>query len=415
MIKFKFGTSGVTDSFIKITILGDITCDRPLLEASRVALRKYNFFNIFLKIKPFLSCSDFICANFETVCAGSNNDFQNEYFLYNTPDDIVPAMKEAGIDYVMTANNHCLDQGIEGLKRTIEVLNKFGVGHTGTFASPGDRVIEKQIVDVAGIRIAVLAYTAGTNESNTGVVLNDTNEYLVGLLRHQKDNAMQAGGVKGFLAKQVNAGQRRTLKRIVNRTKLKLGISYFRPYTDVITPADTPENPYLIKVKEEIAEAKKVADLVVVAPHMGGQFNTVPGTYSEFLVDYLKSCGADIIAGNHPHVIQKVWIDKSCVAAYSIGSFNLSLSADYIIHESLPEYSMALHVYVDADTKRIDHASFSILRIVEDKNHLITVYPIHQLPAELMTNDIKSNITTIYNRITGKNVQEIELRDEYQL
>ena len=399
----------------KLTFLGDITCDRPLLEASRLSGGGYGFSHIFAQVKPFLSSSDFVCANFETVCAGSNNDFQNEYFTYNTPDDIIPAMQEAGIDFVTTANNHCLDQGTEGLKRTISVLEKHCVGHTGTFASRDARSIEKQIVEVNGIRIAILAYTAGTNESNTGVVLDESNDYLVGLLRKQKDSAKQAGGIKGVLARHMSAKQRRTLNRIINRTKLKLGISYFKPYTDKITQADTPENPYLIKVKEEITAAKKKADLVVVAPHMGGQFNPEPGTYSEFVIDYLRTCGADIIVGNHPHVVQKTVVRDKCVAAYSIGGFNLSISADYIVHESLPEYSMALHVYVDGETKLIDHSTFSILKIIEDEKHSITVFPVHKLPGEMLDEKTRNDINAIYNRVTGKSEENMEIREEYAL
>ena len=57
----------------------------------------------------------------------------------------------------------------------------------------------------------------------------------------------------------------------------------------------------------------------------------------------------DMLIGNHPHVIQKTRIENRKVVAYSLGSFNQSPSADYIIHDALPEYSMALHVYFSKD------------------------------------------------------------------
>lgn len=397
----------------KITIIGDITCDRPLLEATRIH-GEDSFSGVFSKVKPLLASSDYVVANFETVCAGSSNDFQNEFFLYNTPDDIIPAMKDAGVDFVTTANNHCLDQGIEGLKRTIDVLDQNGIAHIGTFASLEDR-LKNQIVDVDGVNIALLAYTTSTNESNTGVILDESNDYLVGLLRKQRDSAKDAGGIKSFLAKHLNVKQRRALQRIVNRTKLKLGIPYFKPYTDQITKNDTPNNPYLVKVRDEIKRAKEQANIVIVCPHMGGQFNTEPGTYSEFIINYLKECGADVIAGNHPHVVQKVDMDGNCIAAYSVGGFNLSVSADYIVHESLPEYSMALHVYVDREAKQIDHAAFSILKIIEDEKHLITVYPIHQLPSEMLDEKTMEDIAVIYNRITGRSEISVDIIEEYPL
>ena len=237
----------------------------------------------------------------------------------------------------------------------------------------------------------------------------------MGLLRKQVDHAKQSGGLKGILARHLSAKQRRTIQRGVNRTKLHMGISYFKPYTDQITKADTSENPYLLKVKQEIADAKNVADVVVVCPHMGGQFNTEPGTYSKFLVDYLKDCGADIIAGNHPHVVQRAEANDKCVAAYAIGGFNLSISADYIVHESLPEYSMALHVYINESSKKISHATFSILKIIEDAEHRITVYPVRTLPDELVTKKTRGEITEIYNRITGRSKESVDICDEYAL
>ena len=49
-----------------------------------------------------------------------------------------------------------------------------------------------------------------------------------------------------------------------------------------------------------------------------------------------------MLIGNHPHVIQKTRIENRKVVAYSLGSFNQSPSADYIIHDALPEYSLSL-------------------------------------------------------------------------
>ena len=42
-------------------------------------------------------------------------------------------MVKGGVNCVTTANNHCLDQGIEGLVRTIKELDRNKVLHTGTF------------------------------------------------------------------------------------------------------------------------------------------------------------------------------------------------------------------------------------------------------------------------------------------
>lgn len=400
----------------KLTFLGDITCDRPLLNASRKNIGEYDFSKIFEEVKDLLNESDYVIGNFETVCAGSNRDYNSEYLLYNSPDQMVMDMRNGGIDFVTTANNHCLDQGINGLKRTIEVLEKYGINHTGTFLDRRSRNNLK-VINIGSIKIVVLSYTYSTNESNTGIVLNHENDFYVGLLREQRKGIDNLTGLKGFISSGLSAKHKRQIKRAISRIKLRLGKSYFKSYIDTIQENDT-NNKYISDIAEEIAEAKKIADIVIVCPHMGGQFNEQPGRYSEFIVDYLLECGADIIAGNHPHVAQKIIRREAGIAAFSLGSFNLSTSADYIIQAPLPEYSIGLHVYIDSQSKHISKTTFSILKIVEDDSHNITVFPVHKL-YKCMTESQKiiekEKIIDIYNRITEKNIKEITLMKEYDI
>lgn len=400
----------------KITFLGDITCDRPLLNASRKNGSEYDFSRVFEAVKDLLEESDYVIGNFETVCSGSDNNYNNEYLLYNSPEQLVLDMKKSGIDCVTTANNHCLDQGINGLKRTIEVLEKYGVDHTGTFLNEKNRN-DLKVINIGGIKLVILSYTYSTNESNTGIILTSENDFYVGLLREPRDGTNIQKGLKAFLFSNVPAKHRRQIKRAISRIKLKLGISYFKPYIDKIQENDV-SNKYISAIAEEIAEAKKIADIVIVCPHMGGQFNEQPGEYSEFIVDYLLKSGADVVAGNHPHVIQKIMKNNNGIAAFSLGSFNLSMSADYIIKDVLPEYSIALHVYINKQTKRISKTTFSILKIVEDENHNLTVFPIDKLynciPESEKIFEMEK-IINIYNRITGKDIKEIDLAKEYNI
>lgn len=402
-----------TECIKKITFLGDITCDRPLLESSRSAEGKYNFKEVFSEVKPFLAQSDYVIANLETVCAGSSNDFKNEFLLYNSPDQLIEAIKDGGINCVTTANNHCLDQGITGLKRTLAVLDENGIEHSGTYTSQIDRDNIK-VISMGNLKMAVLSYTYGTNEANTGVVLDNDNDYLVGILRQQIDNTKHQKGFKGFLLSHLTARQKRIINRLINRTKLRLGIAYFKPYTDKIQYGDI-ENNYLEMVKSDITRAKEKADVVVVCPHIGGQFNEVPGEYSEFIVDFLRKNGVDIIVGNHPHVIHKARVLEKCIAAYSLGSFNLSVSADYIVHDSLPEYSMALHVYIDEHGKKIVKVTFSILRIAEDDTHKVIVYPIEKWAKNNYSIKLQKEIDRVYNRITGMQLENVAVMQEYLL
>lgn len=400
----------------KITFIGDVTCDRPLLNAARKRPGKYEFGQVFSQVKSLFEESDYVIGNLETVCAGDKNDFRDQFMLCNTPDQLIYAIKEAGIQCMTTANNHCMDQGIKGLKRTVELLDKNGIEHTGTYCDKeeSNKILYKTFDD---LKIAILAYTYDTNATNIDVVLNDKNDFHVGLLKDQNVILNSASGLKKIVFKLTSGRQRRFLKRAMARAKLKNGKAFFSARKDVICNGDT-DNKYLDKVKNDICEAKKNADYVFVCPHFGGQFNSEPGAYSDFLIKYLEECGANAVIGNHPHVVQRTVIkDRKYIGAYSIGSFNLSVSADYIVHDALPEYSVAIHFYFNPNND-INKVTFTVLKIVEDESKMITVWPVDKLYSQSAECDrklIKEDVLKIYNRFTNKSLKEISICKEYEL
>ena len=67
----------------------------------------------------------------ETTFAGKDRGY-NGYPTFNTPDALATNLKDLGIDILSTANNHCIDKGYTGLTRTLDILDKAGIQHTGT-------------------------------------------------------------------------------------------------------------------------------------------------------------------------------------------------------------------------------------------------------------------------------------------
>lgn len=396
---------------IKITYIGDLTCDKPLLRASEK--KGYDFTPVFSKVKRKFKTADLVVANFETVCAGTANQNKKAIMRYNTPDSFVKAIASANIKLVSTANNHCLDQGIEGLKRTLDILDKFHVNHTGTYRNQEERN-QICILKVNDKKISFLSYTYSTNETNTGIVLDETNDFHVGLLKKQTAVSSNNNKLKDFLIRIVGEKQRHLIKKVIFKTMLAFGVPYMHSYIDQIRKGDK-ENIYLERVKKDIAEAKKVADVVVLLVHAGGQFNPEPGTYCEFLMNDLTQYGADVVIENHPHVVQRIKETNKKLTAYSLGSFNLSPSADYIIHEPLPEYSIALHQYILKDSIKY---TFSILKIIEDKVGNIVVWPIEDLYEKYNEQERKllwKESSTIFERVTGEMDPEFTIREEYDL
>jgi len=147
---------------ISISVVGDLMCHSPQFQYAKVDADSFNFSPAFRVVKKYLSASDFTFGNFETVTAGKENNGYTGYPRFNTPASYLTALKEAGFDLLVTANNHSLDRSETGIRKTIEQINKRNLSYTGTYISQNDRD-SIRIFDIKGIKIAFLAYSYGTN------------------------------------------------------------------------------------------------------------------------------------------------------------------------------------------------------------------------------------------------------------
>src|SRR5207344_2394675 len=91
---------------------------------------RYDYKPCFQFIKPILAAPDLTIGNLEVTLAGP--PFKG-YPQFSAPDELLDALKDAGYDALVTANNHCVDRGKAGLERTVDMLDKELFLHTGTF------------------------------------------------------------------------------------------------------------------------------------------------------------------------------------------------------------------------------------------------------------------------------------------
>ena len=76
------------------------------------------------------------------------------------------------------------------------------------------------------------------------------------------------------------------------------------------------------QVKQTIAAAKQQgAKLVIVAFHWGTEKATEPDETQKSLAHTAIDCGADLVVGHHPHVLQAIEYYKGKYIAYSLGNF----------------------------------------------------------------------------------------------
>jgi poly-gamma-glutamate synthesis protein (capsule biosynthesis protein) len=124
----------------------------------------YDFEPCFKFIKDEILSADLAIANLEVPLGGKP---YSGYPAFSGPDEIATDLKKIGFDVLVTANNHSCDKGSKGVKRTIDILDSFGIVHTGMFRNEDERT-EKYplIITVKNFKIAILNYTYSTNGMN---------------------------------------------------------------------------------------------------------------------------------------------------------------------------------------------------------------------------------------------------------
>ncbi|TAL61030.1 MAG: CapA family protein [Bacteroidetes bacterium] len=147
---------------ISLLFIGDIMGhDEQIWSAENRETHTYNYDEVFQFIKPVITDADIAIANFEVTLAGP--PFTG-YPRFSSPPALAVACKNAGIAYLVTANNHAADRGNDGITRTITSLDSVGILHTGTFAnSQAKDSLSPLLINKSGFSIALLNYTFSTN------------------------------------------------------------------------------------------------------------------------------------------------------------------------------------------------------------------------------------------------------------
>lgn len=221
----------------------------------------YNFENNYKYVKEFISSADLAIADYE----GTIDERMplSGYPLFNAPSSVVKYIKDAGYDVFTLAQNHILDSGLEGLKSTAKIFKDGGMDIFGVYTDIPREKSEILVKNVNGIRIALLAYCYGFNGLESNLTEEEYNNHM----------------------------------------------------------SDLNE----VKIKEEIEKAEKIADITIVFPHMGIEYQLEPTEEQIRLFDKMIDWGADVVLGGHPHVLEPTKTiqkdGKNKFIIYSMGNF----------------------------------------------------------------------------------------------
>jgi len=235
---------------INISFVGDIMAHMPQIDSARSG-EDYDFSDTFKYIAPFIKGSDLAICNLETTFGDTP---YSGYPLFSAPDVLAENIRDAGFDVAVTANNHMLDKGVDGLRRTIQITSDAGLKVTGTRSSAEDN--DYLITEVNGINIGIIAYTFETpivngQRSINGIVMNDERKSLI----------------NSYCISEIEEDIKSIEKSITN-------------------------------AREDDA------DIIIVYFHWGEEYNTEPNENETDIARQVAGFGADIIFASHPHVLQ---------------------------------------------------------------------------------------------------------------
>ena len=144
-----------------IVFAGDAMQHKSQLENASRGGGVYDYSETFAEIAPWVQSADYAVVNLETTLGDHNF---SGFPMFCTPDSYASALKDAGFDLFLNANNHTLDRRDNGLRRTVRVLDSLGVAHTGTYTDAAARNASMPLVrDINGFKVAFINYTYGTN------------------------------------------------------------------------------------------------------------------------------------------------------------------------------------------------------------------------------------------------------------
>lgn len=168
-----------TTSKVVIRMVGDSLIHEPVANSGLQSDGSYNYDHLFEHIKDDIASADLAIINQETVLGGLEIGISG-YPRFNSPQEIGDAIVATGFDVVQHANNHAMDQDEYGLEKTMLFWDKHPeITVVGVSRSEEERNIPK-IIEVNGIKIAVLSYTTSLN----GLPLPTDKPWLVHMLTY---------------------------------------------------------------------------------------------------------------------------------------------------------------------------------------------------------------------------------------
>ncbi|MFF5053992.1 CapA family protein [Micromonospora sp. NPDC000663] len=149
---------------VRLVAAGDVLIHPAVTDQARrdgARAGGMDFAPMFAGVAPAVRGADLALCHLETPLADPEGPFAG-YPSFNAPPQVLDGLRTTGFDGCSTASNHTLDQGADGVARTIRALDAAGLGHTGSARSAAEAA-RPRIYQVGDVRVAHLAYSLNLN------------------------------------------------------------------------------------------------------------------------------------------------------------------------------------------------------------------------------------------------------------
>ena len=344
-------TAPQEDITIHLVAGGDVNITQQVIDSGATE-GGYDYTNMFMDVVSILGGADISLLNFEGTLSGAGA----------APVQILRALDRAGVDILQTANSYSVIDGIRGLSTTLEGIRDAGMEPVGTFAD--NQAFQKTdgflLLDVQGIRVAVVAFTKGMD----GMSLPAGSENCVNVL--------------------------------------------YQDYSSTYQKVDTQR---ISSILNNIAAEKP--DITIALLHWGSEMNDQISSTQDTICSLMQEKGVDVILGTHSHYVQEVdWdTEKGTLVAYSLGDFvgNAQTAGT--------DYSILLDLEITkkagtGDTS-VTNFSYTPIYILNDGSTGIRVLRIHEAViayesdainrvSEEVYQSMKNALDRIADRVAGK-------------
>lgn len=306
---------------LSFVCVGDIMVHRSQIASQYdTATGLYDYTDNFRFVRERIRSADLALANVETTFAGGT---PTGYPSFNAPDALADALADTGFDVAITANNHLYDKGLAGLERTLGILRIAGMETAGTQLADEPAYA---LVEVKGVRVAVVAYTYETPST-------DGRTYINGVLLPTE----HAERVNSFSHERLDAD--------------------------------------LAEVGAVIADARVAgADVVVLYYHWGEEYQRSPNLWQRQIAERTADLGADIIFASHPHVLQAAEMvrgpetGRDVPVFFSMGNFLSNQRAETLDNRFTEQGMLAwVDLVFDPETRTVQSAAMRVTGTWLDK------------------------------------------------